>query len=363
MTAVLAPVLGLLSLLAILAGPALAAEADEATQAAIVEKAVTRVIVPAFQRLAETASNTAARLEASCTEPDEEGIEQSQARFRDLVRAWARVDFLRFGPLSDEGRYERFAFWPDPRGVARRQIRQMLTREAPVLLQQGALKSQSAAVQGLPALEILLFESDLPLSDPAAAYRCQLAAAVGKNLASLAAEARDGWLGQNGWSRLMARPGPENPVYRSRAETLTELLKAILTGVEQMADQRIRPALGEDAASARPQLAPYHRSGATAEYLVASALGLQEFVAKSDIMTLLPADKGWIANSVSFEIENLITALRGLSGPAEALFTDPDQRGKARYAQGVLSSLKSLFHDQFSPAVGLSPGFNALDGD
>ena len=42
--------------------------------------------------------------------------------FADTVLAWAAVEFLRFGPMSQIGRPERFDFSPDPRGVTQRQV-------------------------------------------------------------------------------------------------------------------------------------------------------------------------------------------------------------------------------------------------
>ncbi|MYZ49261.1 imelysin family protein [Propylenella binzhouense] len=360
MTRILASALAFLSLLAATAAPAAAAN-DEAGQAAVVERAVTQYIVPNYRQLAESASTLAGRIDRLCKEPDAKKLEDAQAGFRELLRAWAAVDFLRFGPMADGGRYERFAFWPDPRGIGQRQLRRMISEANPALLGEGALKSQSAAVQGLPALEVLLFEE--PVTAAEGAFSCGLAAAVARNLAGIAAEARDGWLGETGWSRLMARPGPENAVYRSRAETLTELLKAELTGLEQTPDQRIRPALGDSPETARPRAAPYYRSGSTAEYWHATARALTSFAEKSEMMSLLPKEKSWIANSVAFEFDNLTRTLGALTPPVETILTDPAQRDKVSYALVVFSSLKNLFHDQYSPAVGLSPGFNALDGD
>ena len=89
-----------------------------------------------------------------------------------------RVDFLRFGPMAQEGRYERFAFFPDVHGTGARQLRRFLATEDEALLKPGALREQSAAVQGLPALESLLFSGSKALLDAedAEPYRCALAA-------------------------------------------------------------------------------------------------------------------------------------------------------------------------------------------
>ena len=96
------------------------------------------------------------------------------------------VDFLRFGPMAQDGRYERFAFFPDVHGTGARQIRGFLVSQDEALLKPGALARQSAAVQGLPALESLLFSGKAALLQPAPPepFRCALAVAVAEEHAS-----------------------------------------------------------------------------------------------------------------------------------------------------------------------------------
>ena len=157
------------------------------------------------------------------------------------MRAWAGVDFLRFGPMAQDGRYERFAFFPDVHGVGARQIRGFLVSQDEALLKPGAIAKQSAAVQGLPALESLLFpgKAALLLPAPPEPFRCKLAVAVAENTHTIAGEALAGWQGDESWATLLEKPAADNPVYRTHTEAMTEILKAILTGIEQVRDQRL----------------------------------------------------------------------------------------------------------------------------
>ena len=76
--------------------------------------------------------------------------------------------------MAQDGRYERFAFFPDVHGTGARQIRGFLVSQDEALLKPGALAGQSAAVQGLPALESLLFSGKAALIQPAPPepFRC-----------------------------------------------------------------------------------------------------------------------------------------------------------------------------------------------
>jgi predicted lipoprotein len=290
------------------------------------------------------------------------GVEDA---FGTTVRAWADVDFLRFGPMAQEGRYERFAFFPDVHGTGARQIRGFLVSQDEALLTPGAIARQSAAVQGLPALESLLFSGKSALLQPAPPepFRCALATAVAKNMQGIADEALAGWQGDSNWAARIEKPASDNPVYRTHAEAMTEVLKAILTGLEQLRDHRLVPALGETPEKGKASRAPYNTSGAALAYLAASADALQRFVGVSGMLDLLPPSQSTYAQSVEFEFSNLHAALAGAGSDLTAALDDPRLRSKLSYAAIVLRSLRDLFQKRIAVWAGLSTGFNSLDGD
>ena len=128
--------------------------------------------------------------------------------------------------MAREARYERFAYWPDVHGTGARQLRRFLAEEDRPCFEPGALAKQSAAVQGLPALESLLYSGAKGLVGPTApdAYRCKLALAVaGKHGRDRERRRCDGWSGETGWAALMRAPGADNPVYRTHEEAMTEI--------------------------------------------------------------------------------------------------------------------------------------------
>ena len=76
---------------------------------------------------------------------------------------------------------------------------------------------------------------------------------------------------------------------------MTEILKAILTGLEQVRDHRLLPALGKTPEDAKASRAPYNASGQALAYLAASADALQRFAEASGMLDMLPAgaDELW----------------------------------------------------------------------
>ena len=84
--------------------------ATEADYAHVVEQAVTQYIVPAYVSLDTATGELATSVADFCAGPNPAKETAVRAAFTGTIRAWADVDFLRFGPMAQEGRYERFAF-------------------------------------------------------------------------------------------------------------------------------------------------------------------------------------------------------------------------------------------------------------
>ena len=106
----------------------------------VVARAVDDYIIPAYSRLQGATGELGPALSDLCLfDGDHERFSVAHA-FSSTIEAWAGVDFLRFGPMAQEGRYERFAFFPDVHGTGARQLRRFLATEDEALLKPGALR-------------------------------------------------------------------------------------------------------------------------------------------------------------------------------------------------------------------------------
>jgi predicted lipoprotein len=339
--------------------------AEEAAYAAIVENAVRNYILPAYGRLSEKADALATAMQAYCDTPSAESRAALKSRFSDTVAAWAEVDFFRFGAMAEDGRYERFAFFPDVHGTGARQMRRLLADEDAKLLEPGAIARQSAAVQGLPALEALLHTGSEALMTAATpdTYRCALANTVAGNLRTIAAAALESWTEAPSWTDRLENPGPENPVYRTHREAAQEMLKAVFVGVEQMRDHRLSPPAGSTPEDARPGRGAYSRSGDAMLYLAASAGAIERFVGASGMMGLVPDDGGWVGPSEREQFAELKTALAQAGPDFAVALIDPPRRDGIVRAMEVLQALREYFTVHVAVSSGLVVGFNGLDGD
>lgn len=323
---------------------------------------------PRTRELSASAEQLRAATSAYCRRPAEAARRtQVERRLEAVAIAWARVEFLRFGPLVENNRLEQFFFAPDPRGVVQRQVRALLAAADAAALSEASLRQQSVAVQGVPALEYALYAEDaakLIASDAAAGrYRCAYAAAVADHLAVVAAQLAAGWQPDAPLAKEFARPVDGNKVYRNGDEVATEVLKALSTALHAARDQKLVPALGDDATTARPALLPLQRSALTTAFMAAHLAALRDFYVASGLGAALPAESRWLDASLRDELQRAHDDFTALTLPTAQALADADQRDLLVHAGLVLNNARAIVDEYLAPALGVNLGFNSLDGD
>ncbi len=198
----------------------------EVEYASVIDRAIDKYVIPAYEHVELTTADLVAEVEGYCVAPGAETKAALAESFAETIDAWAGVDFFRFGPMARDGRYERFAFFPDVHGTGARQLRRFLATEDETLLRAGALAEQSAAIQGLPALESLLYSGSNALSntDTPAPYRCALATAVAANMDLIAREADSSGVAGYGVKSFLASNG-EGLIVEAGADTASRAVE------------------------------------------------------------------------------------------------------------------------------------------
>ncbi len=345
--------------LALLLAFAAPAAAGDERDAAIVARTIDGFIRPATARFAVHGRRLSDAVAGFCAAPGPEARAAVDGAFKDAVTGWSGIQFLRFGPLVESHRLERIAFWPDPKGIALRQIRKAVAERDASVTDPARIAGKSVALQGLTAIEYLLFAD----GDPAGPFRCGFAAAAAASLADTVSEIAREWADPQGFSRRLLAPGADDPLYRTPSEALAELHRALSTGLQVTQEQKLKPVLGSDPDSARPFLAPFRRSGFSLDVLAADAAALMAFTEAGGFTRDLPEDFRWLDNSIAFEFRNAVKAAEAVPVPIDEAVYDAAARGRLEYLALVLGDLRSMVQQQLAAALGLTVGFNALDGD
>lgn len=321
-------------------------------------------ISPAFTQFHHQAKALHVWLEQGCDAQRNNFNAETKRRFQSLVQAWSGVAFLRFGPLVADNRYERLSFWPDPRGVMLRQITGTMARykkettEIP-------LGERSVAIQGLPALEYVLYGTPglltQPLPQEERAGLCRYAIALAANISNVAQQLEKNWALTGPYAEQFMTPGSSNALYRVPDEVVAEGVKALSTGLQFVRDIQLAPAFQAVETGLAFKRAPYWRSGLTSSAVQASLNGMRDFLLSGPV----PAgQQAWITNQLAAELKRAADQAASLPALAQYEVLDASEVRQQWLLLGrIVNNAKSLTDDDLASALGVQVGFNALDGD
>jgi hypothetical protein len=336
-------------LLALTASLLLAQPAWALDPAALVDTAIDKHILPGFTTLTEatgTLKNTAAEDCAS----DSTAL---RTAYHQGFDAWMAVSHLRFGPTEEDERAFSLAFWPDTKGFTPKSLSKLISTEDPAVTDAAAFAEVSIAAHGFFALEFLLYDKRVSQlgSD---AYRCLLIQAVTNDIDRNATAILVDW--QNSYADLMRSPSDETP-YTTDLAAVAELFKALDTGLQFNEEARLGRPLGTFD-KPRPLRAEARRSGRSLQNITVSLASLEQLAAILSAQTPVP-DKS-LKGAFSLALGHT-SELQ--DDPVFAGVDDIQTRLHVEILQQYIGNIRDFVLQELGPALDVTAGFNALDGD
>ena len=368
------------------------------------------IVLPAFTHLRKACAiwaKDAADLEKV---PSAAKLDIARRWFDPVSDAWMRAQQFRLGPLSEGQRAERFAYWPERRNVVAKQLAALVASNDPAELEPKRFAEASVAIQGLPALERLLYGDEKAADTvddfflgPRAGRHCAIFRAITANLLVIAEEC------EAAWSAVVGDPAKSTaPFAANSAEATTQFYTNLLTMLQIVAEQKIGAPLGADIASENPKVAEQWRSSRSGRNIDLNLTTAQNsFLAPGGFATLLrPGHADLVA-----EVEKAFATVRLLLRPGHAdlvaevekafatvldapgvsftakapndysqlldelklegvviaegvpQISDEDRRKNATDLIVKINHLRDILRQKVPPAIGITLGFNELDGD
>ncbi|WP_415400596.1 imelysin family protein [Tateyamaria sp. SN3-11] len=295
-------------------------------------------ILPGYARLAEETANLAQAAQADCR-PD-----AVRPAFHAAYDAWISVSHIQFGPLEDEALTLAMSFWPDPKDSTGKALARLTAASDPIVDDAETFEDVSAAAQGFTALERMLYDPQ-----PDAVYACRLTQAIATGLARTSDTLASDW---PAFADLMRNAG-ENTRFQSQLEAQRALYTALSTGLEFLHDQRLGRPLGTFDRP-RPRRAEARRSERSLRHIQLQ-LGALEALATTMTDSALPQTRAAFATARS--------RAAALEDPALAGVADPAQRIKVEVLQQAVRAVQVAVIDEIGTPLGITAGFNSLDGD
>ncbi len=341
---------------------------NEKALPAVMEKAVDDFIRPGYRDLVKAARSLATATHALCEKPSTDALGRVQIAFDGIVHQWSTIEIIRVGPVIEGNRFERFLFYPDRKSTGLKQVQAILTKEDQTATSAATIRGKSVAVQGLGALEYVLYGtgSDV-LPGQKDGFRCRYGAAIADNLVEVASELSAEWEKPDGIQAAWKTPGTDNPVFRNGNEAATALLGILVHGAETVKDQRLRlfyaGTVNGKADPGHPKLAIYWRSGNTMPSISSNFKAMQTLFTVSDMESLLPEDSRSVAGSANFVFKSVISASDRIDLPINEAIADDAQRGRLDFIALNTQDLLNRLNRDFGGAIGLGAGFSFADGD
>ncbi|MEM7445567.1 MAG: imelysin family protein [Pseudomonadota bacterium] len=330
-------------------------ELTEEAAAELTGAIISDQIAPAHQAFAAAAGNLSNTVADYC-DAGTGDLEEVRATFHETYDGWMAVSWVNFGPQSLFMRPIRVHFWPDSRNSLGRQLGGLLREPREDLLDPETLASASVALQGLPALERLLY-GDEPLGE--AAYTCQLAVAIADNVESIGSDLAEAWSDQEQLDGILSLD----------VALASTMFQTIYEQFELIVSRKLAPAIGATVEEARPRLAENWRSGRAIQNIAANLqalLGVIENGQETGFADLLRTNDAGadIANDLVTELDAALALAWMLQEtPIADLVSDDDARAELITMGEHINAAREIWATEVGAGLGLNIGFNSLDGD
>lgn len=325
-------------------------------------------ILPRYSLLVAQTIALDEKVAAACT--GEAPLADLHGAYHAAFDAWIDIQHVGFGPVAQFMRAFRFEFWPDKRNVTEKQLRKLIAAGDVTSLPHEKFRSSSVAVQGLSAMERLLFGQGFrEAREFGDTYYCGLLRAISDNMRRMAAEIDAAWAeGDERYADVMAVDDAGNAVYFDTQEATVDLLMSAIVLVEIVADRKLALPMGSTLERAKPRRAESWRSGRSLRNIrrnMAAFEALYDGTGEGGIAGLLyeAGTDATLDDEIQASLRQINALLAAIPDPLANAVSDPAYRMRLEEAVALLRVLRDLLTDRLAPALGLSIGFNSLDGD
>jgi hypothetical protein len=350
------------------------AQSDDARYQAFNVAMARDYLLPRYESLVQATDKQEQSWTAFCRQPTADGFGTVRSAFQAAMDAWMPLQHVHTGPAALQTRIDRIYFWPERKNAVAKQLAALLQSGDAAALAPDRIATASVAVQGFPALQLLLYDGDDPAhlflsGDSAAAFRCAYGTAVAHNLKTIAAQIVEGWTAALGaMAATPARSGSEYGLPASPKETAQQMFTDLLTLFQLVGDLKLALPLGLSLDNPKPKLAENWRSGRSlrnVELNLESARAMYGKDRTSGFRSLMPAggDGGGLDEEIVEAFAEASSSLAAIPMPLDAAVADSSGRPEVEALLADVRHVRDLVGQKLPAAIGLSVGFNGLDGD
>lgn len=299
-----------------------------------------------------------------CAAPDAAHLDAGQAAWMQLRAPWKRIQALPFGPLVDEGYDTAIDFWP----ARPSSIEGGLVSGAS---SQAELDALGVASKGMPAIEYLLWD---PIAGDAAVLalftgaegpqRCAYVELLAADVELRLGELDAAWRDAGGFADQLAQAG-QSEAFPTLALAIDQLLNAMIAGLHDIEDPKLRKPLGATIGAPQPELVESRFSDRS---LLDARDGLEGFARaylgsdEAPGLTLVIASKSpTVDERVRDALAAAELALADVPEPLRATIVDAPIQAEA--AADAVHELRTVLTAEVASLLGVTVSLGDNDGD
>ncbi len=332
---------------------------DASVYHAINTKAVEKHIIPQYEKFYTNMVIWDTAVENLCANPTMETFDKTKGVFKHVAQGWSGVQALNFGSITYFDSYKKFDLWPDKKSFIKRNLKKTLKNKNNNIQDKIMGGSASPAVMSFNTSERLLFKmNEVVIND---AYACDLLRTQSKYAVQRAGQVLNDWKSTDGYRTIFI--GEDAETVEAHIMSTNELYKASMLGLQLIVDKAIGEPLSINKKKGRPYFAqyPYSRTSKIAiQGMYNSSRDLVLNIFKSVIITQNGHSK---YNRLVRMFDKGQMAIDTLNKDIFILASSKEGREKLAHVQKTISMVKSLSVREINMALGLTLGFNGLDGD
>lgn len=361
----------------------LVACSDESAEQKLLAHAAYDIITPWYVELDVEASKLAAEATVFCQASEGKSTlqPQLQQQWRDTMTAWARVQPIGFGPIEDGNLQWKLQFWPDSKDLTRKKIEALIASDE--VLSAERIASASISVQGLSALEYLLFDErggvlNRYTHDEQAQRRCQMLQAITTRVQQVTHQLVSQWRGDantHSFADQLSQPSDDNARYPDNNAAVGELLNTLIVGMEMVKRNKLGIPIGSNKPNGRTK--PYRleawRSEHSLPLMRASVASLEALYRGNggygliDYLTQERLVNEALLQNIDTTFIDVNKQFAVLKGPLFTPLKKPDAKESKQYMAlfDLYKHLEKLqsYLNQLPESLGIQLGFNSNDGD
>lgn len=317
------------------------------------------IIMPAYQRLVSHTDALQQQSQAFCQgQVAQKNLQQS---WLEAMKAWSYIAPVNVGPISQGNQAWRLQFWPDKKNLVQRQLKSLLKQPAESI-SAPQLAEKSIAIQGLNAVEFLLFDQ-YPGGLKPGNTACALLQAMSVNIHQAAVAVYDGW-------RLSFREQWLDKELNRNGSHINRLYTAAVTSLDVVKGRKLGEPLGMKDGSLSQNSNPWFleawRSRQSLALLGAVIQFNRDLYEHEQGLGAYLLNRSPESTELDAQIRQQFATLQATLNKMSHSLLDQIQSGQTADAVALYKQLEPLvkwLSVDFPRASGLQIGFNSNDGD